>query len=767
MDGPHSGPYKTSFPMDNSLTHDLRENDDAGWTIDTAPTARLATLFGLVAVALVTIGVRLIYVQTGLGDDYLEEVSRTVEEYEPIPSRDARILAADGSVLAADEELFSLRVHYRWLEEPANPRWLRLTALGRLSRLERKQKARVETEMARVAEEHRRLWDRLSEVTGEPPRELLRRRREIQRRVEQIRKGVVARQMPAAEGASGEESSKEAGTASTRSLEAAWRNIVETLTTPPDRGLAPEDLVVREELEYHALLTDLAAVSAVAIESRPDLYPGVRIELTTRRTYPQGALAAHLVGYRTAVTAEEVAERKQKYPAGDPLDLRPGDRLGRTGLEGAYDATLRGLAGLRKLTLDRRGEVIASEVIREPKAGRDVIVSLETSVQRIAEGLLDEALAGGNDEDSDATTADEESESPARVPEVGAVTPIPVGGAIVALDVQTGQVLVAASAPRFDLSALAEQPGRVWPEILADERKPLFARATEMAIPPGSVFKVATAMAYVESGILQPDVPFHCRGYLVKPTQHRCLTFRHFGVGHGEVDLAEALAKSCNVYFFDAARRGGPGPLLQWSRKLGFGRPTGIDLPGETAGNLPGTGTSTRPDGDTLGLAIGQARLTATPIQIARMMAAVANGGVMVTPRLMTGLGGRSGSAESPGIGNDNRQIEGLHPATVEWIREGLRRVVHQPGGTGYKTVRTQAVTIAGKTGTAETGGGRPDHAWFAGYAPADRPRVAFVVVLEHAGSGGQTAGPVARRFVEALSREGLLGRTHELPRAN
>ncbi len=113
MDGPHSGPYKTSFPMDNSLTHDLRENDDAGWTIDTAPTARLATLFGLVAVALVTIGVRLIYVQTGLGDDYLEEVSRTVEEYEPIPSRDARILAADGSVLAADEELFSLRVHYR------------------------------------------------------------------------------------------------------------------------------------------------------------------------------------------------------------------------------------------------------------------------------------------------------------------------------------------------------------------------------------------------------------------------------------------------------------------------------------------------------------------------------------------------------------------------------------------------------------------------------------------------------------------------------
>jgi penicillin-binding protein 2 len=744
--------------MDNTLAHDLREDDRDDWSIDTAPTARLATLFGIVLLALGSIALRLVHVQTGLGDDYLLEVSKTVEQYEPIPSRDARILAADGTVLAADEELFALRVHYRWLEEPPHPRWLRQTALARLSRVERKQRARVEAEIERVLADRHRLWDRLAEVTGESPRDLLRHRRELQRRVEHVRALVVAQQPRTEEQTSSSPASDGRDEQPRSAVEWAWHKVVTTLTTPPERGLDPEDLIVKEELEYHTLLSDVTATCAVEIESRPDLFPGTRIELTTRRTYPQGGLAAHVVGYRTPVSEEELAQRKTQFPAGDPLDLKPGDRLGRAGLERAYDATLRGLPGLRKLTLDRRGEVLASEVVRAPQAGRDVVIGLETGVQRIAEQLLDEALAPANNPAATTETTD-----PVSVPVV-----VPQGGAIVALDIQSGQVLVAASAPRFDLALLANQPGTAWSEILADERKPLFSRATEMALPPGSVFKVATAIAYVETGHLSPELPFHCRGYLVRPTQHRCLTFRHFGVGHGDVDLAEALAKSCNVYFFDAARRGGPGPLIQWSRKLGFGRPTGIDLPGEPSGNLPGTGAAQRPDGDTLGLAIGQARLTTTPLQLARMMALVANGGTLVTPRLMTTLGGASGQPhDSLADRQEARPLEGLRPATLEWIREGLRRVVHQPGGTGYKTVRTPVVTIAGKTGTAETGGGRPDHAWFAGYAPASNPRVAFVVVLEHAGSGGQTAGPVARRFVEALSREGLLGSTASSPLAN
>lgn len=745
--------------MDNTLAHNLREETDAGWNIDTAPSARLATLFGMVVIALGTIALRLVHVQTGLGDDYLLEVSKTTEQYEPIPSRDARILASDGTVLAADEELFALRVHYRWLEEPAHPRWLRQSALARLTPSERKQRARVEREMERVLADQKQLWERLAEVTGESPRELLRRRRDIQRRVEHVRQLVIERQPKAIDGASEDAVPAKVSDAPLSPLESVWRTVVTTLTTPPDRGIAPDDLTVKEELEYHTLLADIPPTSAVEVESRPDLFPGIRIELTTRRIYPQGTLAAHVIGYRTAVTDEELARRKEEFPAGDPLDLKIGDRLGRAGLERAYDATLRGLPGLRKVTLDRRGEVVSSEVLRAPQAGRDVVIGLETSVQRVAERLLDEALTADpvTSESTAAASADSTADARERRVE-NQKTTLPVGGAIVALDIQSGQLLVAASAPRFDLAQLTDQPGAAWAEILADERKPLFSRATDMALPPGSVFKVASAIAYVESGHLLPDQPFHCRGYLVRPTQHRCLVFRHFGVGHGDVDLAEALAKSCNVYFFDAARRGGPGPLVLWSRKLGFGRPTGIDLPGEPAGNLPGTGTSTRPDGDTLGLAIGQARLTTTPLQIARMMALVANGGQLVTPRLMASLGGDNDRHSGSSQPQDVRPLEGLRPATLEWIREGLHRVVHQPGGTGYKTVRTSVVTIAGKTGTAETGGGRPDHAWFAGYAPATNPRVAFVVVLEHAGSAGQTAGPVARKFVETLHREGLLG---------
>jgi penicillin-binding protein 2 len=397
---------------------------------------------------------------------------------------------------------------------------------------------------------------------------------------------------------------------------------------------------------------------------------------------------------------------------------------------------------------------VRSEVIREPRFGADLSLSLHLPLQQAAEQLLDEQLA---EEHMDEVN--------------GKPLPIPPGGAIVALDVRTGAILAAASAPRFDLKLFAGSGADEWEKITADPRKPLFHRATEMALPPGSVFKVVSAVAFLESGRLDPEHPFHCQGYLDTPERYRCFTFRNFGVGHGDVTLVDALARSCNVYFFDAARRIGPAPLHDWATRFGFGQKTGIDLPGENAGNLPGiadrseTSRSSkarpRASGETLQLAIGQAQLTSTPLQIARFMATIANGGHLVTPRLADAAGlatvnsalsvdGDLSSSETP-------RMADLSTRSLEWVRMGLRQVVAHPQGTGYKTVRLQGITIAGKTGTAEPGQGRPDHAWFAGYVPADRPRVAFVVVLEHAGSGGHAAGPVAREFVQALLATGVL----------
>jgi penicillin-binding protein 2 len=534
-----------------------------------------------------------------------------------------------------------------------------------------------------------------------------------------------------------------------------WRNVVSALSTPPRRE-AVEPLVLREQLDYHPLVPNISTDMAIEVEGHPELYPGTRIAVTTKRIYPQGDLAGHLVGYRTPLDDDAISERSQRFPHGDPLDYRAGDRNGKTGLERQYERQLRGLRGLRKLVVDRRGEVLRSETVREPRFGHDLVLSLSLPLQRSAEALLDDVLHHEHQDEVN-----------------GNLLPIPPGGAIVALDARTGAVLAMASAPRFDLRLLVEPDAGAWQNVIADPRKPLFHRAAEMALPPGSVFKVLSAIAFLESGRLDPAREFRCQGYLDDPESYRCLIYRNFGASHGNLSLVDALARSCNVYFFAAARRIGGGPILEWASRFGFGQPTGIDLPGERTGTLPvaespgGASpprkprTGRRSQGD-LQLAIGQGKLTATPLQIARLMAAVANGGKLVTPRLVDSAGpalvGSDGAVEAALEAAQVHPIPDLSPRTLEWVRLGLAHVVADRQGTGYKTVRLNEVAIAGKTGTAEPGGGKPDHAWFAGYVPADRPKIAFVVVLENAGSGGHAAGPVARKFVQAMLAQGLLG---------
>jgi penicillin-binding protein 2 len=718
---------------------------------DRRPGLRILALFAFVLLAFVAIASRLAYVQGGLSERYAAEFDRLVEMFEPIASHDGRILAADGEVLAEDREIFGLKVHYRWLEEPPDPAWLKGQSLSRLDRPARRDPQRVAREQERMLEMRSRLWIRLAQVTGLDSETLAGRRREIQKRVEHIYDLVEQRRAATVEAAFDDRPEPVVKNA----LQRAWNAIVAALTTPPIRD-AVEPLVIREQLDYHLLVPEVRVDTALEIEAHPESFPGTRITVSTRRVYPQAALAPHLIGYRTPIDEEAVQERAAQFPRGDPLDYQPGDRIGKTGLEMYYERHLRGLRGLRKLVLDRRGEVVRSEIVREPRFGQDLVLSLNVPLQRSAERLLDDVL---QHEHVDETN--------------GKVLPVPPGGAIVALDVRTGAVLAAASAPRFDLRLLVEPEPAEWRQILDDPRKPLFHRAAEMALPPGSVFKVLSAIAFLESGRIDPGREFHCQGYLDDPDHLRCLIYRNYGASHGDITLVDALARSCNVYFFAAARRIGAAPLCDWAARFGFGQPTGIDLPGERGGHLPRLGSPAVPSrgarartaasGDALQLAIGQAKLTATPLQVARLMAAVANGGKLVTPRLVDSAGPTMiAASDSTTQAHDLSQADsmpGLSRRTLEWLRLGLVHVVSDPHGTGHKTVRLNEVSIAGKTGTAEPGGGKPDHAWFAGYVPADAPRIAFVVVLEHAGSGGHAAGPVARKLVQAMLAQGLLER--------
>ncbi len=738
------------------------------WKVDRHPGTRLVCLFVLMVLPLAGVFGRLVYLQSFLGSEVIGRFDSTTETFESIPSGDGRILSSDGSVLASDLQRFDVWAHYRWIEEPADDNWLLQQALSRLSRIERRDRKLIVAEKQNAIARRNAMWHRLSTRVAVTREETAQHRQRIQQRVERIVERVEQRRA---------ERNADIRTPPLPIVfrdgdpwwNGLWMTVVSTLTTPP-RRYELDPIVVQEELEYHQLFADIPQQAASEIEAHPELFPGLRVRLSTRRVYPQRSLAAHVVGVRLQIGDDDLRTRREQFSDGDPLDYRQDDRIGKTGVERSYDRQLHGLRGVRRITKNHRGEMVAAEIVRAPRAGRDITLTLHLPLQQRMEQLLDELLSVAGLGES---------------PKSG--TSSAGGGAVIALNVQTGAVLVAASAPRFDLNLLVDPDPKTWRSVTADPRRPFFSRLTQMALPPGSVFKTLTAMALMESGRFDPDQKNFCQGYLDHPNRYRCYIFRHQGVGHGEMDLTDALCQSCNVFFFSAARKVGPQPIVQWARRFGFGRPTGIDLPGERAGNLPtppteertGSGkraVSTSPPrrnqpayagrspsapwyrGDTLGLAIGQSRLTVTPLQIVRMMAAVANGGYLVTPHVVTGSGSSIGDASRAEFvrTREPRRIPDLSEAALGRVREGLEKVVSHPRGTGYKRVRMKEIAIAGKTGTAEVGGEKNDHAWFAGYVPADQPRIAFVVVLEHAGSGGRFAGPLARKLVEAMLKLGV-----------
>jgi penicillin-binding protein 2 len=720
--------------------------------------ARLVWLFVAFALPLLAVAARLVHLQCLLADNYVAAFETTSKSLEPIPSIDGRIYAGDGRVLAEDVERYHISVHYRWLEDPPNEHWLTRLALSGLTRAERRNRAVVDDRRQQILAQRAALWARLAEVSGSSSKTLTEKRAAIQQRVERIADRLAERQSAREIEVSADDPAPNAGGSP---MQRVWHALAAAVTTPPRRE-ADEPIIAREALDYHVVIQDVPLEVRAHIEAHPRLYPGVRVGSLSRRVYYDSRFAPHVVGTRVPVTATELSKPRvdaagsdgQESTANsddrDPLDYQPGDRIGRTGVEAAYDSHLRGLRGLRRITRNRYGEVIREETVRSPRPGGSIELTLNTVVQQKMEHLLDAALhrpIGGDPKAADAQ--------------------LPTGGAIVALDVQSGAVFVMASAPRFDLGPSGVPDSKTWQQLNDDPLRPLFHRAIQSALPPGSVFKVLSAVALLQNRKIDPDERFECGGYLDQPDRFRCAIYSQQKIGHGPVDLSDALSRSCNVYFFQAADRMGPQPIVEWAERFAFGRSTGVDLPFEKAGHLPDPDASARDKaksaptrwhrGDTRTLAVGQSSLTATPLQIARMMAAIANGGDLVTPFVARRSGPRLADEDAASSLARRVPIPGLAEGTLTRIRVALAKTVSDPAGTGYQTVRTKEISIAGKTGTAQAGKGQADHAWFAGYTPADNPRVAFAVVLEHAGSGSKSAGPLARQLVEALVADRVL----------
>ncbi|MCA9075812.1 MAG: hypothetical protein KDA93_12315 [Planctomycetaceae bacterium] len=727
---------------------------------DGSPAVRILIVMLVLVAPVGAIAARLVRLQGQLSDDFTSSWEFTTVSEEPIPCRDGRILSIDGQVLAHDRLRYDLLVHYRWLEDPPDDGWLTHQAYASLSRHARRDREQVDRAKQQVLERRDRMWARLAATLNVSQSDLGSTRADIQRRVEHIVESVTRRrdERIAAE-TPPPVPTLELAAHDTMLLDRSWWSRLwdaasAQLTTPPRRERL-DPVIVREELDHHEVAIDVNLDTVTTIETAASHFPGVLIRPASERVYPHSEIAGHLVGVRTELRPDELS-------ANDDADVetrRAGDRVGRDGIERSFDAILSGKPGTRRFIRNRGGEVISQSITSDPVPGEDVTLTLDLNLQRTAERLLDDVIAPPPVDDGTKMTG-------------------PQGGCMVVLDVRTGDILTAAAAPRHDLSLLTRPDPDKWEAAISDPRRPFFPRVTQMTVPPGSVFKLLTAVALLESGRIDPDEPLLCRGYLDHPSRNRCYIFRHYGVGHGDVRLSDAICQSCNVYFFEAARTLGPAVISDWATRFGLGVPTGIEVPGERGGHLPRADRSGKIvgeqwyNGSTLQFGIGQASLTVTPLQVARMVAAIANGGYLVTPTVVNrNPESRLKPADSSGqpiqlvsheveFDRDRRpeRIHGVSDETLDRVREGMELVVSTKKGTGRRAA-IEGIPIAGKTGTAEVGGGKGDHAWFVGFVPADAPRYAFAIVLEHGGSGGRDAAPLAKSFIEAMANTGLLHR--------
>lgn len=680
-------------------------------------------LVGFVILLLAVFG-RAVTLEVTQGAAFRAVVVQPPQRQIPLPGIRGRILARDGTVLAEDKKILALSVQYRYLEEPPDPRWLRQMARKRLPKAQRRDLARVAAEEAHLQLERADLRSRLALLCGLSVDEWSRRAGEIQTRVERIAAHANRRRQESPPRPEAEPSGSFLARAGQFLRDALQASAEDAATTP---------IIVAEELDDHVMAEEVSLNVVAEIEGHGELYPGVRIRHRTRRNYPSGTMAAHVLGHLGPPDVASAASQDEP--------------VGRMGVERQYEPLLHGRRGVAIELTDHSGRVLASYRREEPGVGPDLILSLDRRLQRAAEELLDGALQRR------ATQTE---------------NPEPAGGAIVVMDVRNGEILAAASAPRFAPGLFAGGDPARRAAVLTDRGHPLFDRTIQMALPPGSVFKTVAAVALLEAGHLDPQETFACRGYLNQPDRQRCAVYVRHGIGHGDVTLADALAQSCNVYFFHHAGQLDPAALVAWSRRMGFGLATGVDLPGEATGTVPSPETIRKLEGhgwrvgDTQAMAIGQGSLTATPLQIVRMMAAVANGGQLVAPHVVKDVV-RSGDAAARSDTDDPirmvppRPIAGLGDSTLRTIREGLDRVVADPKGTAHGSVYLDSISIAGKTGTASVGDGLAEHAWFAGYVPADKPKLAMVVVLEHSGDAAVTAGPVVKRLVLHMQQIGLL----------
>ena len=456
-------------------------------------------------------------------------------------------------------------------------------------------------------------------------------------------------------------------------------------------------------------------------ENSVDL-PGVLIEVRPLRAYPHKEMAANLLGY-----LGEISDSDLQSPAFE--GYRPGDFVGKSGLEKNLESYLRGKDGERRVEVDVQGKELRILKTLEPKPGDKVYLTLRSDLQQAA------ADAFGDQ-----------------------------SGAAVAIDVHTGEVLAMVSRPSFNPALFARGiSSKEWVALLKNPRHPLQNKAIRGQYPPGSTFKIITALAALQAGVVSPSTEVDCKGRITLGRRvFRC--WKRWG--HGLIDLNNAIKESCDVWFYEAGLNVGIDRIAAMARQFGLGQPLGFRLEGEKGGLVPDREWKRRRfgaswyDGETAIAAIGQGYDLVTPLQLATMTAAVANGGTVFRPHVVKRIEEFSGKVVLQNSPEAIRTVS-LRDGVLRAVRRGMEAAVNDPHGTAG-SCKLKQVRVAGKTGTAQVIKRKADqekgedisyrfrdHALFVAYAPAEDPQIAVAVVVEHGGHGGSAAGPIARAIFE------------------
>lgn len=468
------------------------------------------------------------------------------------------------------------------------------------------------------------------------------------------------------------------------------------------------------------LASNISRDQVEIIEENRLRLPGVEIEMKPVREYSSNLLAAHLLGYIGEVSEDEMNKKGLE-------EYNPGDYIGKNGIERSWEQELHGNDGGRQLEVDARGRVLRTISESYPTVGNSVVLTIDAALQKQTEKAFGDQA-----------------------------------GAAVAMDVNTGEVLAFVSYPSFDPALFSGKlPADIWKSYLDDKRHPLENKSLTGQYPPGSTFKVITALAGLEEGKINENTSVNCTGsYELGGSTFKCWN-KH---GHGTTNLKKSLRESCDVFYYQLGERLGVDSIARTAKKFMLGAPMGIGLNNEKPGLIPTADWKLKRfgkrwyHGETLPVAIGQGYVLMTPIQMASMIATVANEGTVYRPYLVKRIvdtDGKTLKEYKPEIIGRT----GISPENFRLVKQGLFSVVNDPGGTGG-AARLYDVRVAGKTGTSqvvkmrdskrETSYQFRDHALFVAFAPYDKPEIAIAVIVEHGEHGGSAAGPIAGRMLRA-----------------